>query len=141
MRFLRPVATRSAPAQNGYTYTGVDIPDPELEKVALMGATCNLRNREKVARLAAIRRQLLSGAPASVPATPRPPARAGEVVEAVQSVLTTHGTMRVTEVFLAVQNQLQGEVNRSTVKACLSEGTLAKTPRFKRMGHGRYRMA
>ena len=106
-----------------------------------MGVLCNRASRERVDRLVISRRQLLNGAPASVPPTPRPPARAGEVVEAVQAVLATHGTMRVTEIFLAVQNQLQGEVNRSTVKACLSEGALARTPRFKRVGYGRYRLA
>ncbi len=49
--------------------------------------------------------------------------------------------MRVGEVFLAVENSLQREVNRKTVKACLSEGALAMPPRFKRVGHGRYRLA
>ena len=105
-----------------------------------MGALCNPANREKVARLAACRRRLLSGAPAQVAPAPRPPARAGEVVEAIQAVLATHGTMRVSEVFLAVQSQLRREVNRSTVKACLSEGSLATPPRFKRAGYGRYRL-
>jgi hypothetical protein len=106
----------------------------------LLGALSNSANRDKLARLAASRRRLLRGAPAQVAPTPRPPARAGEVVQAVEEVLASKGVMRVGEVVLAVENSLQRVVNRKTVKACLSEGALATPPRFKRTGHGRYRL-
>lgn len=108
--------------------------------MALMGALCNPANRERTAQLVACRRRLLNGAPTQIAPTPHPPARAGEIAEAVQAVLATHGTMRVGEVFLAVRNLLQREVNRGTVKACLSEGALATPPKFKRVGRGRYRL-
>jgi hypothetical protein len=107
----------------------------------LIGALCNPTNQEKLARLAVCRKRLLRGAPALVAPSPRPPARAGEALKAVQAVLANGGTMRVGEVFLAVQNLLDREVNHGTVKACLSEGTMTTPPRFKRVGHGRYRLA
>ncbi len=94
----------------------------------LMGGLSNPANRERVARLAACRRRLLAGALAKVAPTPRPPARAGEVAEAVQAVLATHGTMRVGEVFLAVQNHLKREVNRSTSRRVSRKAPLRRLP-------------
>ena len=108
--------------------------------MGLIGALTNPANRGKLAGLVACRKRLLNGAPTEIASTPRPPARAGEIAEAVQEVLATHGIMRVGEVFLAVQNLLGHEVNRGTVKACLSEGASATPPKFKRSGRGRYRL-
>jgi hypothetical protein len=113
----------------------------KLSMVDLIDALCNPTTQDKLARLVACRKRLLSGAPAQVEPTPRPPARAGEILKAVEAVLATHGTMRVGEVFLAVQNMLGREVNRGTVKACLSEGTMTTPPKFMRASRGRYRLA
>jgi len=107
----------------------------------LIGALSNPATRNKLAKLNAIRERLLQDAPPIATTTSRPPARAGDVARTVDAVLASHGLMRVGEIHQAVEQRLNRPVNRKTVKAYLSEGTLAATPKFVRSRRGRYRLA
>lgn len=107
----------------------------------LMGALSNRENHEKLARLNALRRDLLEDAPEKAPVTSRPQAGAGAILKAICAVLDESGeVMEVSAIREAVEHCLQRPVNPGSVKACLSEGSLATPARFKRTGYGCYRL-
>jgi len=108
----------------------------------LVRALSNHATRNKLTRLSACQKRLLQGARYDARPTSRPPARAGDMARAVVTVLAKSGdSMKVSEVQQAVEGLLQRQVNRGSLKACLSEGARATTPKFQRTERGYYRLA
>jgi hypothetical protein len=68
--------------------------------------------------------------------------RAGWVVRAVEQVLAEHGEpMQAKAVHLAVEALLGQAVSWSSVKGALADHVAGRSPRFVRVGRGRYRLA
>lgn len=67
--------------------------------MGLIGALSNRATQDRIARLSACRRALLKNRRALSKPTPRPSARPGEMVKAVEAVLAKSGeSMRVSEI-------------------------------------------
>jgi hypothetical protein len=106
----------------------------------LLGALSNPATLDKLMRLNALRKNLLKDSNLLAEPSPRPPTRAGEMAKTIDAVLAEAGeSMRVAEVHAAVERRLQQPVNRRSVKAYLSEATLADRPKFRRTTRGSYR--
>lgn len=72
----------------------------------------------------------------------RPTYRRGWVLAAVMEVLAAASGPMQTQAIHAAVERLAGEsIASSSVRSCLVENLGGKTPRFERVGHGRYRLA
>jgi hypothetical protein len=68
--------------------------------------------------------------------------RWGRILEAVTEVLKAAGaSMQAQEIHAAVEKLLGEPASWSSVRNCLASDVHGKSPRFERVGHGRYRMA
>lgn len=113
-----------------------------LPKVDLIGALCNPTAKDALSQLVALKRKLLKDAPAVVPPSARPLARAGELLQSAVAVLSdSDRPLRVAEVRQEIECRLGRPVNPGSVKACLSEWTIGPSPRFERVERGVYRLA
>jgi hypothetical protein len=113
----------------------------DFESMELIGGLSNPATRDKLARLNAHRKSLLRDSGALGKPTPSPPARAGELARSIYAVLAdSQEAMSVSEIRAAVERQLQQPVNPGSLKAYLSEATLAANPKFRRIARGSYRL-
>jgi hypothetical protein len=68
--------------------------------------------------------------------------RWGRILGAVTEVLKAAGeSMQAQEIHAAVEKLLGEPASWSSVRNCLASDINGKSPRFERVGHGRYRMA
>lgn len=76
---------------------------------------------------------------ATTPAT-KPSYRRGWLVVAVTKVLTAAGRPMQTQAIHRAVAQLTGEpVSWSSIRNCLAEDVRSRSPKFERVGRGRYR--
>jgi hypothetical protein len=76
----------------------------------------------------------------AAPAPTKPAYRRGWLVATVTKVLTAADKPMQAQAIHRAVTQLAGEpVSWSSVRNCLAEGVKSRSPRFERVGHGRYR--
>jgi len=118
---------------------------PDMQGLLLMELIGALSKPETVAMLAdldKLRKRLLRECAEKPPSSTPPPPRPGDIPKAVVEVLAeTAAPMHVSDIRRGVERLLKRPVNPRSVKACLSEGTLLRKPRFKRTRHGCYRLS
>lgn len=79
--------------------------------------------------------------PEPLPAVGPQHRRMGWVIEAVEQVLSEHGQpMQAKAVHLAVEAHLGRAVSWSSIKGALADHVAGPSPRFERLGRGRYRL-
>jgi hypothetical protein len=89
-----------------------------------------------------LRRERAVGPPGVLTTVAKPTYRWGWVLAAVTEVLEAAGEPMRTRMIHAATQYLVGEpVSWSSVKNCLASDVGGKSPRFERVGRGRYRLA
>lgn len=98
--------------------------------------------RSRRAKAAGDLRRGTVGKPRALASVAMPTHRPGWVLTAVTEVLeAAKEPMQARTIYVAVVELLGEPVSWSSVRNCLASDISGKSPRFERVGHGRYRMA
>lgn len=114
---------------------------PPQRAVPLIGALSKSETTARLARLAKLRKKLLSNALQTPQPPASPPHRIGEISRAIVETLRKAGEpMHVSDIHRSVERLLGRAVNPRSVRGRLSEGALLRKPRFQRTNYGHYRL-
>ncbi len=98
--------------------------------------------RSRRAKAAGDLRRGAVGKPRTLASVAIPAHRSGWVLAAVTEVLkAATEPMQARTIYVAVVELLGEPVSWSSVRNCLASDVSGRSPRFERVGHGRYRMA